>query len=121
VNAKHRSGGRILSVSKHGALTNSASGAWNNSEAKSGMSTMSIDLRTISDDELHAEYQRREEIERRFVWSITLMREYAVWESESGRARKITEWHARHLAEKLCEVIGISREEFAKRVIDASM
>ena len=81
---------------------------------------MSIDLRTISDDDLHAEYRRREEIERNFVWSVALMRDYAVWESESGRARKITEWHARQIAEKLCEVIGISREEFARRVIDAS-
>ena len=81
---------------------------------------MSIDLRTISDDDLHAEYRRREEIERNFVWSVALMRDYAVWESESGRARKITEWHARQIAEKLCEVIGISREEFARRVIGAS-
>jgi hypothetical protein len=81
---------------------------------------MSIDLRTISDDDLHAEYRRRGEIERNFVWSVALMRDYAVWESESGRARKITEWHARQIAEKLCEVIGISREEFARRVIDAS-
>lgn len=89
-------------------------------EPAPGMSSMSIDLRTISDEELHAEYQRREEIERRFVWSVTLMREYAVWESESGRARKVTEWHARQIAEKVCEVIGISREEFARRVIDAS-
>ena len=81
---------------------------------------MSIDLRTISDDDLHAEYRRREEIERNFVWSVALMRDYAVWESESGRARKITEWHARQIAEKLCEVIGISREEFARRIIEAS-
>jgi len=81
---------------------------------------MSIDLRTISDDDLDAEYRRREEIERNFVWSVALMRDYAVWESESGRARKITEWHARQIAEKLCEVIGISREEFARRIIEAS-
>lgn len=81
---------------------------------------MSIDLQDISDDELHAEYRRRQEIERHFVWAVALMRDYAVWESESGRARKITEWHARQMAERLCEVIGISREEFARRVIDAS-
>lgn len=81
---------------------------------------MSIDLHTISDDELHAEYQRRQEIERHFVWAVGLMRDYAVWESESGRARKITEWHARQIAERLCDVIGIPREEFARRVIGAS-
>lgn len=81
---------------------------------------MSIDLHTISDDELHAEYQRRQEIERHFVWAVGLMRDYAVWESESGRARKITEWHARQIAERLCDVIGITREEFARRVIGAS-
>lgn len=81
---------------------------------------MNVDLRTISDDDLHAEYRRREEIERNFVWSVALMRDYAVWESESGRARKITEWHARQIAEKLCVVIGVSREEFARRVINAS-
>lgn len=81
---------------------------------------MNIDLHTISDDELHAEYQRRQEIERHFVWAVGLMRDYAVWESESGRARKITEWHARQIAERLCDVIGISREEFARRVIGAS-
>jgi hypothetical protein len=81
---------------------------------------MNIDLHNISDDELHAEYRRRQEIEGRFVWAVALMRDYAVWESESGRARKITEWHARQIAERLCDVIGISREEFARRVIDAS-
>jgi hypothetical protein len=81
---------------------------------------MSIDLRSISDEELQSEYRRREEIERNFVGSVSLIRDYAIWESESGRSRKITEWHARKIAEKLCDVIGISREEFAKRVIDAS-
>jgi hypothetical protein len=81
---------------------------------------MNVDLRTIPDDDLHAEYRRREEIERNFVWSVALMRDYAVWESESGRARKITEWHARQIAERLCVVIGVSREEFARRVINAS-
>lgn len=81
---------------------------------------MSIDLHTISDDELHAEYQRRQEIERHFVWAVGLMRDYAVWESESGRARKITEWHARQIAERLCDVIGITREDFARRVIGAA-
>lgn len=81
---------------------------------------MSINLRTVSDDELEAEYRRREEIERNFVWSVTLMRDYAVWESESGRARKITEWHARQLAERLCRVLGISREEFSRRVLSDS-
>ena len=78
---------------------------------------MNIDLRSISDEELQSEYRRREEIERSFVWSVTLMRDWAVWESESGRARKITEWHARKIAEKLCEVIGMSRDEFARRII----
>ena len=81
---------------------------------------MDIDLRTISDDAFAAEYRRRQEIERSFVWSVSLMRDYAVWETESGRARKITEWHARQLAERLCVVLGISREEFANRLIDAS-
>lgn len=81
---------------------------------------MSIDLRAITDDELQQEYRRRQEIERKFVWSVSLMREYAIWESESGRARKITEWHARQIAEKLCRVLNISQEEFAKRVIGAS-
>jgi hypothetical protein len=81
---------------------------------------MSIDLRSISDEELQSEYRRREEIERNFVWSVSLMRDYAIWESESGRARKITEWHARQIAEKLCDVIGMTREEFSRRVIDAS-
>lgn len=81
---------------------------------------MTIDLRNIPDDALQAEFRRREEIERRFAWSVSVMREFAVWESEGGRARKITEWHARKIAEKLCEVLEISREEFAKRVIAAS-
>lgn len=81
---------------------------------------MNLDLQTISDDDLHAEYRRRQDIERNFVWAVALMREFAVWESESGRARKITEWHARQIAERLCDVIGISREEFSRRVIDAS-
>lgn len=81
---------------------------------------MDIDLRTISDDAFAAEYRRRQEIERSFVWSVSLMRDYAVWETESGRARKITEWHARQIAERLCVVLGISREEFANRLIDAS-
>jgi hypothetical protein len=81
---------------------------------------MSTDLRAVTDEELLAEYRRRQEIERNFVWSVSLMREYAVWETESGRARKITEWHARQIAEKLCEVLNISRQDFAKRVIGAS-
>ena len=81
---------------------------------------MSIDLRAISDDDLHAEYRRRQEIERNFVWSVSLMRDYSIWENETGRARKITEWHARQIAEKLCEVISMSREEFARRVIAVS-
>jgi hypothetical protein len=81
---------------------------------------MSISLRDIPDADLQAEYRRREEIERNFTWSISLMRDYAVWESESGRARKITEWHARQIAEKLCDVLGISREQFSKRVIAES-
>jgi len=81
---------------------------------------MSIDLRAISDEELQSEYRRRQEIERNFVWAVTLMRDYAVWESESGRARKITEWHARQLAERLCEVLGVSREEFSRRVVEAA-
>jgi hypothetical protein len=81
---------------------------------------MAIDLRSISDAELHVEYRRREEIERNFVWSVSIMRDYAIWESESGRSRKITEWHARQIAEKLCEVLGLSREEFSKRIVDAS-
>lgn len=81
---------------------------------------MAIDLRSISDAELHVEYRRREEIERNFVWSVSIMRDYAIWESESGRSRKITEWHARQIAERLCEVLGLSREEFSKRVVEAS-
>jgi hypothetical protein len=32
----------------------------------------------------------------------------------------MTEWHARKIAEKLCEVFGMTRAEFAKRVIAAS-
>jgi hypothetical protein len=81
---------------------------------------MNLDIRSISDSVLQAECRRREEIERNFAWSVSLMRDYAVWESESGRARKVTEWHARQIAEKLCEVMGMSREEFAKRVIGAA-
>ncbi len=81
---------------------------------------MTIDLRDIPDDALQAEFRRREEIERRFAWSVSLMRDYAVWESEGGRARKVTEWHARKIAERLCATLGISREEFSKRVIAAS-
>ena len=81
---------------------------------------MSIDLQSVSDEALRAEYQRREEIERKFIWAVALMRDYAVWESDTGRHRKITEWHARQIAERLCLVLGISREEFAKRVIDSS-
>lgn len=81
---------------------------------------MSIDLRNVSDEALQSEYRRRQEIERNFVWAVSLMRDFAVWESESGRARKITEWHARQLAEKLCEVLGISREEFSKRIVATS-
>ena len=80
---------------------------------------MNIDLRSISDEDLQTEYRRRAEIERNFVWSVSLIRDYAVWESESGRARKITEWHARQIAERLCDVLGISRDEFARRVIAA--
>jgi hypothetical protein len=79
-----------------------------------------LDLRAVPDDDLLAEYRRRQEIERRFVWAVSLMRDYAIWESENGRIRKITEWHARQIAEKLCEVVGISRDDFAKLVIDAS-
>ena len=83
------------------------------------MKNMPTNLREISDADLHAEYRRREDIERTFAWSVSLMREYAVWESESGRARKITEWHARQVAERLCDVLGISREEFSRKVIAA--
>ena len=81
---------------------------------------MTIDLRDIPDDALQAEFRRREEIERQFAWSVSLMRDYAVWESEGGRARKITEWHARRLAEQLCTVLGFSREQFSSRVIARS-
>jgi hypothetical protein len=81
---------------------------------------MGINLRDIPDADLQAEYRRRSEIERNFAWSVSLMRDYAVWESESGRARKITEWHARQIAERLCEVLGISREQFSKRLIAES-
>lgn len=81
---------------------------------------MTIDLRDIPDDALQAEFRRREEIERKFAWSVSLVRDYAVWESEGGRARKITEWHARKIAERLCAALGISREEFSKRVIAES-
>ena len=79
-----------------------------------------VDLRAVPDDDLLAEYRRRQEIERRFVWAVSLMRDYAIWESENGRVRKITEWHARQIAEKLCEVIGMTREVFTERVIDYS-
>ena len=78
---------------------------------------MTIDLRDICDDALQAEFRRREEIERKFAWSVSLVREFAVWESEGGRSRKITEWHARKIAEKLCSVLQIPREQFANRVI----
>ena len=81
---------------------------------------MSFNLREIPDDALQAEFRRREEIERRFAWAVSQMREFAVWESEGGRARKVTEWHARRLAERLCVVLGISREEFSERVIAES-
>lgn len=78
---------------------------------------MTIDLRDIPDDALQAEFRRREEIERKFAWSVSLVRDFAVWESEGGRSRKITEWHARKIAEKLCGVLQITREQFANRVI----
>ncbi len=78
---------------------------------------MNMNLRDIPDAELMAEYRRRDEIERNFTWSVSLMRDYAVWDSGSGRARKITEWHARQIAERLCTVLGVSREEFSKRII----
>ena len=78
---------------------------------------MTIDLRDIPDDALQAEFRRREEIERKFVWSVSLVREFAVWESEGGRSCKITEWHARKIAEKICSVLQIPREQFANRVI----
>ena len=77
---------------------------------------MTIDLRDIPDDALQAEFRRREEIERKFAWSVSLVREFAVWESEGGRSRKITEWHARKIAEKLCSVLQIPREQFANRL-----
>lgn len=82
-----------------------------------GPATMTIDLRDIPDDALQAEFRRREEIERKFAWSVSLVREFAVWESEGGRSRKITEWHARKIAERLCSVLQVSREQFANRVI----
>ena len=78
---------------------------------------MNLDLRSISDDDLRAEFRRRETKELDFVWAVSLMREYAVWESDSGRARKVTEWHAKQIAERLCEVLGLSREQFAQMVI----
>ena len=83
-------------------------------------SSMNIDLRTVSDQALEAEYRRREDIERHFAWSVLLMRDYAIWESDSGRARKITEWHARQIAERLCVVLGLTREQFAARVVECS-
>jgi hypothetical protein len=76
-----------------------------------------LDLTSIPDSDFRAEYQRREKIERDFAWSVSLIRDYAVWESENGRARKVTEWHARQIAERLCDVINISREEFASLII----
>lgn len=81
---------------------------------------MTINLRDIPDEALAVEFHRREEIERKFAWSVSLMRDYAVWESEGGRARKITEWHARKIAETLCTVLGITREQFSNRVIAQS-
>lgn len=84
------------------------------------MPAMNLDLRSISDADLFAEYRRRDEIERNFAWSASLLRDYAVWESEGGRARKITEWHARQICEELCHALGISREEFAARLIEHS-
>ena len=80
---------------------------------------MNIDLRSIPDEDLQREFLRRADVERNFAWAVSLVREYAVWESESGRARKITEWHARQIAERLCDVLDITREEFARRVINA--
>lgn len=79
-----------------------------------------VNLRDIPDDALQAEFRRREEIERKFAWAVAQMREFAVWESEGGRARKITEWHARRLAERICVALGISREVFSERVIAES-
>lgn len=81
---------------------------------------MTINLKDIPDDQLQAEFRRREEIERKFAWAVSLMREFAVWESEGGRVRKITEWHARKIAERLCTALGVTREEFSKRVIAES-
>lgn len=81
---------------------------------------MTINLRDIPDEALAAEFYRREEIERKFAWSVSLMRDYAVWESEGGRARKITEWHARKIAETLCTLLRIAREQFSNRVIAKS-
>ena len=81
---------------------------------------MNIDLASIPDELLVAEYRRREDIERSFAWATALMRDYAIWESETGRSRKITEWHARQIAEKLCSVFGMTREDFARQVIEHS-
>jgi hypothetical protein len=81
---------------------------------------MTLDLQSIPDAELLAEYRRREDIERNFAWAVSLMRDYASWESESGRARKVTEWHARQIAEKLCNALALTREEFSRRVIEHS-
>ena len=78
-----------------------------------------MNLKDIPDHLLQAEFQRREGIERNFAWSVSLMPDSAIWESEGGRARKITEWHARKIAERLCEVFEIPREEFARRIIAA--
>jgi hypothetical protein len=76
-----------------------------------------IDLQSILDAQFQIEYERRKKIERNFAWATSLVREYAVWESENGRSRKITEWHARQIAERLCDVMGLAREDFARMVI----
>lgn len=81
---------------------------------------MTIDLRAVPDEDLHREFLRRADVERNFAWAVSLVRDYAVWESESGRARKVTEWHARQISERLCDVLGISREDFSRRVIQAA-
>jgi hypothetical protein len=79
-----------------------------------------MDLQAIADADLRAEYRRREAIELNFTWAVSLLRDFAVWESETGRARKVTEWHARQIAERLCEALGMSREEFSNRLIAES-
>jgi hypothetical protein len=78
---------------------------------------MNLDLQSVSDSDLRAEYRRREAAELKFTWAVNLMRDYAVWESETGRARKITDWHARQIAERLCTALGITRQEFAARIV----